>query len=376
MDEEDFGRLVQAAYSAAGSHEAWVRFLDRYASAMGASAAWLVHGPSNSSFSVDAHVGFDPRWVQAFHERYRYVNPYHAGLVNMPVGRCHHMRDLLPDQEAMRTEFYTDFVVPQGFHIAGTALKLFADHRGMSGIALHSRAEASVDALIESLPLQQRLSGHLQSALALHQRMVELESVNLDLWAAVGASGLCLVLCYRNGFIKVCSAGADALLRRADGVSCRGGHLVLERTRGSTSLASALGHAMDPAHAGRYSQPQVVHALRPSGLGDYELLILPVPERHASFGLRAMVFIHDPEAQATSSAAVLKALYELTDREACVALSLATGDSPHAVAVKLRISRETLKTHQKTLYQKTGTHRHAELVAKLLGGLARLTRDE
>jgi DNA-binding CsgD family transcriptional regulator len=68
---------------------------------------------------------------------------------------------------------------------------------------------------------------------------------------------------------------------------------------------------------------------------------------------------------------VLSGLFDLTPGEARVARELASGASLEAVAIKLGLKLETVRTYLKRIFQKTGTRRQAELT-RMLSGLGRL----
>lgn len=68
---------------------------------------------------------------------------------------------------------------------------------------------------------------------------------------------------------------------------------------------------------------------------------------------------------------VLSGLFDLTPGEARVARELATGASLEAVAIKLGLRLETVRTYLKRIFLKTGTRRQAELT-RMLSGLGRL----
>src|SRR5690606_25273555 len=107
----------------------------------------------------------------------------------------------------------------------------------------------------------------------------------------------------------------------------------------------------------------------------YELVLCPVPENHTELsarGARALVFIFDPSHPPSLDAALLFQSYGLSRAEARVVRLLASGESPQGIARRLRISRETVKSHLSVAYAKTGTRGQGELVAKLLTGVANL----
>ena len=61
-------------------------------------------------------------------------------------------------------------------------------------------------------------------------------------------------------------------------------------------------------------------------------------------------------------AAFLKCRFDLTPAEARIVLRLVAGNSLRCAANALGITYETVRTHLKAVFQKTGTCRQAELV--------------
>jgi DNA-binding CsgD family transcriptional regulator len=60
--------------------------------------------------------------------------------------------------------------------------------------------------------------------------------------------------------------------------------------------------------------------------------------------------------------AFLKRRFDLTPAEARLVFRLMMGDSLRSAAKALGIKYETVRTHLKSIFQKTGTRRQAELV--------------
>jgi DNA-binding CsgD family transcriptional regulator len=89
----------------------------------------------------------------------------------------------------------------------------------------------------------------------------------------------------------------------------------------------------------------------------------------------AIVFVTDPEREAMPPADQLRRLYALTPAEAAVALRVARGEGLSAVADALGISRSTAQTHLLRIFEKTDTHRQAELVRLLLRSGISLSTD-
>ena len=79
--------------------------------------------------------------------------------------------------------------------------------------------------------------------------------------------------------------------------------------------------------------------------------------------VHAMLVLVEPRSKLLPSESQLKDAFELSWMEAKLALRLARGDTLNAAATICGVTYETARTLVKSAYQKTGTHRQAELVA-------------
>ena len=84
----------------------------------------------------------------------------------------------------------------------------------------------------------------------------------------------------------------------------------------------------------------------------------------------AIVFISTADARSVDKGILLQQILGLTPTEAMCALILADGGSIDEAAEGLRVSRNTIRSHLRSLFQKTGTHRQGALVAALNRELA------
>ena len=84
----------------------------------------------------------------------------------------------------------------------------------------------------------------------------------------------------------------------------------------------------------------------------------------------ALVLIIDPEDEPAPAAALLRRLYHLTEAEAEaeaeVAVHVMHGADLKQISDELSISLTTVRTHLQHVFDKTDTHRQAELVRLLL----------
>jgi DNA-binding CsgD family transcriptional regulator len=89
----------------------------------------------------------------------------------------------------------------------------------------------------------------------------------------------------------------------------------------------------------------------------------------------AAVLVTDPDAQADRPPERLRRMYGLSAMEAEVASRLAKGMRLSEIAEEFEVTIHTVRGHLKQLFDKTRTHRQADLIRVLLAGPARLRLD-
>jgi DNA-binding CsgD family transcriptional regulator len=82
---------------------------------------------------------------------------------------------------------------------------------------------------------------------------------------------------------------------------------------------------------------------------------------------RGIAFVTDPDDVPRLNPNSLRRAFALTDAECTVAQEVLMGDALHSIAGRINLSENTVKTHLQSIYQKTNTHRQAELVRLLMG---------
>ena len=187
-------------------------------------------------------------------------------------------------------------------------------------------------------------------------------------YAALDQSPVPVVLCRRTlDVVHANPAAHHAIAEGAGFVIARGrlwalapdAHAWLAR-----AVATAVGNDEDRERIG----PRA-HMLTPLGLGPSVLAVV-VAQPKAAPGTGdapdAMVIMHCPEPRLGPAAAVLGAAFGLTDGEIRVLGALVAGGALTAVARRLRVGHETVRSHLKSIFAKTGTHRQGDLLALVL----------
>ena len=211
--------------------------------------------------------------------------------------------------------------------------------------------------------------------------MFRLRDTELQLASTLAAldrlSGAIILLGSR-GQVVFANAAAQSQLAQADGLSLRASAVVGEglgwlqssRADEQVQLKHEIATAMasDPMQTGHFSSALQIQ--RPSGRRALALQIAPLSERsglaHADRHAHAIVFLTDPDANVQLDPALLETLYRITPAEARLAGELLVGSALPDIAARLNLGASTLRSHLKSLFVKTATHRQADLVKLLM----------
>ena len=158
--------------------------------------------------------------------------------------------------------------------------------------------------------------------------------------------------------------GPTGLLRASKVAETKNLHaLILDAVQGSEDDEEREGGAMTLS--------------RPSYRRDYSLLVVPLPdEDQTQFSeANAAIFITDPEKHNEPPTQVLSRLYGLTDAEARLLQALIVGKKLETVAEEGGVSMNTVRSHLKQVFRKTGTNRQPELVSLVLNSSAYLASN-
>ncbi|MBF8221099.1 response regulator [Halomonas sp. 328] len=146
--------------------------------------------------------------------------------------------------------------------------------------------------------------------------------------------------------------------------------------------AQQLRQALRQAIAASHDRREEVFCLRLPRLGErHNLLVMACAlgqdePSQCEQKPAVVVLLSDPEKRARVPRQVLASLFGLTPTEARIALALAEGWRTEEIATQMGISPTTVAFHLRNLFQKTDTHRQAELIALVLAGAMTLAVEE
>jgi DNA-binding CsgD family transcriptional regulator len=287
--------------------------------------------------------------------------------VAIPVGIPVASDSLVSLDEVRRTDFYGEILEPWG--VAHGAFFVIDDtpkfHVAMSinrSITRGPFTSAELEASRELLP-------HLKRAMQLRfllERNREQQKLALEALNQLAAGVLILDnqarVAFANTAAEEIAAVRDVLVLIDGTVRCRQREQsdILRRLVGSAIAGGPGGSLLLNASSRRLPVSALVAPL-----------VGVLAESLAAQGLQgaAAIFLSDPERDAVTLTEQLQALYKLSPTEARVAWLIARSEGINDVARSLGLAPETVRTHLKHIYAKTGVHRQSAL-AYLLGTTA------
>ena len=367
--EQDFLQLIAFIYDAATDPQQWPKFLGRYNELLkGETAALHFDDPDHRVGYVEHAVHFDPYYAEVYQKYYCRLNIYFLkGMDIIQSGRFVPGSSIVPRSQFERSEYYNDFLRPQNwYHAMGGAVVQRASANSMLAIF---RQQASPDFGEEEVLFTERLLVHLRRALELHQRISVLEADRLSFTSVLDRLREGVILIDKNGSVLLLNAAAQEIIARNDALSVHRAGLQAANLQQNAELSRMIHGTAKTSSANGTSSGGYLAVTRNSRSRPYLLLVTPLPAHRHFVGVNSAavaVFITDPEKKPEANEEILKHLYGLTPKQTNLVSHLLEGKSLQETASEMQVSSETVRSHLKEIFSKTGTTRQAELLALLL----------
>ncbi|THD47119.1 MAG: LuxR family transcriptional regulator [Bradyrhizobium sp.] len=363
IDESTFAALINAIYDAAIDFSRWPDALRLISSVCASHSTVLTRQGASPAESWSLAPQCEPAYYESYCSYYHGVNPLWQRAASAPAGTIQTDSMIMPKSELVRTEFYNDFLAPQRLGSMLNAVTL-VERGQQTVIATHRKDEFDP----EHIQLFQLLSPHLRRAVQLNTRLAGLETrceASAEALNRLEQGALLVDECVGVVFA---SQEAERLFAAGDGLRVTEGVLCA-----NSAADTALLHALVAGCARHGAEAGTGGSLRLSRRPDrspISLQVAPLRSEVPLFSMTgrpvAILFVTDPDRKTRSPIAWLQRRFGLTAAEAAFAGEIVAGAGIQAAADRLQISRSTGRTHLARIFEKTGTHRQAELVRLIL----------
>jgi DNA-binding CsgD family transcriptional regulator/PAS domain-containing protein len=366
---EHFSRLVQNIYDAAIDPDCWEVALDGIASAVDATGCALLTSSRAHNEITTKSVGADPASMIAYNDYYCRLDPCPRGLERMAPGAVGPRQQLVSPERVTRCrEFYHDWAHPNDYG-DGIFSVLTRNEEGATWLTAAASLRADPYGTPERLSLVRALVPHMQQAIRVQSRLTDLDRRCHDIVVAFNLLTDGVLIVGRDRRVLHLNSAAEAMVQQDDGLCVRSGYF----KAAVASVDRVLDGIVNRAVADRHSTAAPGGYLtipRPDGARPYVVRVIPTYAYAVDTSPTALVIVVDPEQEFMPDGEAVRRLYGLTKTEAEIAIRVLDGTGLIPIAEELSISLSTARTHLQHIFDKTNTHRQAELVRLLLRGLA------
>lgn len=274
-------------------------------------------------------------------------------------------REILPDTELTKTEFYQDYLRPLGLkhRLCGVVRRDGLDVRFLSILRSADQGPFEDD---DKARLR-RVLPHLHQAVGLRRQLREERSEREALLEVLDHIPVACLLVNRSARVHFVNSAAEELLARRDGLTISAGCLTSCSGLQTARLRSAIANVAASGDDGGSDTHVVI--VRPSNRSPILLNLFPIRRgeinRPRGGDSLVAVLTKDPGGNRLEPLASFAEAYRLTQAEARLVALLAEGQGLFQAAQSLGITRNTARTHMRHVYAKVGAHRQADLIRLL-----------
>jgi DNA-binding CsgD family transcriptional regulator len=329
------------------------------------SAAILVRHAETMEAKSLWQIGVDESWMESYALVYASEDLLAQHMAASPIAAFYASNlDIANPERFPETRFYREWIVPQGIAYAAGSIVL-REGEWMTEFFVQ---RSSVHRPFSRVDLEHfnHLIPHVQRAIQMRQRFVDLRLGERYLGSVLDLLVMPTLLFDENGRIAHANAPANAVMKRREQYWEDTGHLLFSTSAMTRTVNLEVSKAIRVSRGEALECHGVVMLSRPDNV---PLLLMITPLRLGRTVHRqgaALLFVFDPQATPIVPAEVVKRLFGLSEAEAELAVALCRGLTLEDAANERAISVHTTRSQLKSIFNKTGTKRQADLLSLLL----------
>jgi DNA-binding CsgD family transcriptional regulator/PAS domain-containing protein len=347
--------------------------MERFADMVGGASGWLSQLSTEDDSGADESdplARVDPIWPQRYIDHFAQCNPLH----HVDDARAYMRRwrpriltdeDWMAKETLVRTEYYNDFLRPQG---VDSCIMIRLAARGVEIATMNiTRAASRGQFSRADIELAERIHPHLIRAFDMGQRFASTHRLAGELATVLDRSPHGLFVLSEDGCVRHVNRAGERLVAETNGLRLLGRRLTAVSSADARRLAALIGAAGSPQSERRAGGSMALAT--PNRRAPLSITIAPVRSEHLSpvyRGHSILVCVTDLEANVSLPEQKLRGLFGLTPAEARLALAIFEGLSPTEAATSFGVSPNTVRVQLGHIFEKTGTNRQSELVRLMM----------
>ena len=359
---------IEAIYSAGLDETLWPNALSALTRSVGGVAATLAAYRSDMTLIGHQSFGIPADAERNYIARFQDINPRVSCLNGLEPGSLIWDYLLMDDRAMDRDPFYAEFLAPMEFRYVVAAALPVEGAQYCSVSVQRTARQGHVDA--SEITMMRRLWPHVGRAYDMTRRLrlSSLDPVRRSFEQALDRLADGVGLLRADGTLLYANEALQALSRANDGIKLKRSVIMFSTAEAQARFAAALALSRDLRDKKLSGLPADFTVARPSGGPSYLVSVRPLAgERHGAVEASAdvIVFVRDPLMENAAAARVFREAFGLTRAEAGLAQALQAGVSMTEYARSRQVSITTVYTHMRSIKEKTGCRRMAELIRRL-----------
>lgn len=219
--------------------------------------------------------------------------------------------------------------------------------------------------------LNDLLRSHCERAITLNRRINEAIEERNTMEELLQRLPLGMIVVDGEGRVLTYNHNIDLIMSESNGISIANGELKARLSKDTAKLKRMIQTIAN----GEEQESKAFNLSDPDGTTPISVLLFPFITRtntNIARDNRVVILVASPELYLEITKESLMSLYNLTAAEARLVSLLVRDKNLEYIAEQFGTSKHTIRSQLKSVYEKTGTHRQAELVRQVITGPAML----
>ncbi|MBW0003000.1 MAG: LuxR family transcriptional regulator [Hyphomicrobiales bacterium] len=362
---DDVFAAIEAIYAAGLDEALWPNALSALTQCVGGVSGTLASCSPDMRLtefrSFGTPLGSEHKYLADFQE----INPRLAYCKGLRSGSLIWDYLMLDERGMDRDPYYAEFLAPMEYRYAIAAALPVEGPQSFVSVQRTAK-QGHVDR--SDVEMMGRLGPHVGRALGMMRRLGSLDAARRPFEQALDRLVDGVGLLRADGTLLYANEALQALGSLNDGIRLKQNVITFSPAEAQARFAAALASTRDLRDKNLSSLPADFTVARPSGGPPYLVSVRPLAgERPGAMQapVEVIVFVRDPLMENEGAARVFREAFGLTRAEAGLAQALQAGVSMTEYARSRSVSITTVYTHMRSIKEKTGCRRMAELIRRL-----------
>ncbi|MGI8568893.1 MAG: helix-turn-helix transcriptional regulator [Methylocella sp.] len=362
--------LIDFIYAAALDADLWPTVLAKLADATGALQAIIATMDKRTDTFASISRRAYPDLEASYKDYWAFRNPLWDNATALPAGEVFSLDTLMPRQDFVKTPVFNEWWKTADYGLEMLGANLLVEDKVSSLICLVNARGSDPPAREQALILA--ALRHIVRAARIHRQLWTLDLMQGAAPERLESLRQGAILVDAAANVLFANAPARAVLETGDGLVLKGG--CLASTDGADTLQRLIASCARGVGPLRGPLGGEIGVRRGPNRLCLHVTVTPLRSKHPAIEIpwlglcppAAMVTVDDPETGRRQLAQNLHNRFGLTGAETGLAAEILKGDGRAAAARRRGVSVATARAQLSSIFEKTGTHRQAELVHLLL----------